>query len=309
MIKKFFINNWELKILALLSAIVLWFFVVGIENNSYRFPEQIDVHAINLPQDMSVSNDLGKANIRIQADQDIIKNLTTNDFDLSVDLSNAHEGEQEVPLSATSKNDKVTILKVEPSTVHVVLEQITHKDIKVKTVVSGNPAKGYSVQNVSVTPGTITVSGGKSLLSKITSVNAQIQLGGNESTNFKQNVALQLPDTISSLKNVSLTPQQVIVEVTITQDLQQKTVVVKPDLQGRTDLIVLSKKLLVSPATIVIEGKEDTLNNIDSISTQPVDLDTLKNSTIPVKAKLIIPQGVSLPDSQANTVMVSLTAP
>jgi len=200
-------------------------------------------------------------------------------------------------------------LKVEPATVHVVLEQITQKDIKVKAIVTGNPAKGYSVKSTAVTPTTITISGGTSLLSNITSINAQIQLQGNESTNFKQNVTLQLPPTVSSLKNITLNPEQVLLDVSIIQDLQQKTVVIKPDLQGTTDLSVQTKKLLVTPETLVIQGKGDVLNKIDSISTEPVSLDSLKNSSIPIKAKLIIPEGANLLGNQGNTVMISLTAP
>ncbi len=305
--KKGLLKNWELKILALLSAIVLWVFVVGIENNSYRFPEELEIHAVNVPKDMSVSNDLGKAKIRIRADQDMIKNLTKADFDLSVDLKNAHEGSQDVPLSATSKNDKVTIPKVEPSTVHVVLEPVTQKDLQVKAVTSGNPAKGYSVKNI-VTPQTVTVSGGKSLLNSLTSINAEIKLDGTESTNFKENVTLKLPDNISSLKNVTIAPEQAMVEVTITQDLQQKTVIVKPNLQGSADLGVLSKKLLLTPGTIIVQGKEDVLNSLDSITTEPISFEELKNSKIPLKAKLILPKGITLPDSQPGTILISLTA-
>lgn len=307
MMKKF-LKNWEVKILALVAAIVLWFFVVGIENNSYRFPEQIDVHAVNLPQGMSVSNDLGKASLRIRADQNMIKNLTKSDFDLSVDLKSAVEGEQDVPLLATSKNDNVTILKVEPTTVHVVLEPVTQKEIKIKPVVTGNPAKGYSVGNVDVTPATVTVSGGKSLLTKISSISAEIVLDGTESANFKQNVTLKLPDAVSSLKNVTLDLEQALIEVEITQDLQQKTVVVKPDLQGSLDLTTLSKKLVITPETVIIQGKEDVLQSVDNIPTEPISLETLKNSVTPVKVKLLLPKNVTLPDSQPDTVMVSLTA-
>ncbi len=306
---KGFLKNWELKILALLSAIVLWFFVVGIENNSYRFPEQIEIHAINVPQDMSVSSDLGKATIRIRADQSLIKNLSKSDFDLSVDLKNAKEGEQDVPLSATSKNDNVTILKTEPSTVHVVLEPVTQKSVKVKTTVSGNPAKGYSVGDIQVSPATVKISGGKSLLEGITSISAPIQLSGNESATYKQNITLKLPDTVSSLKSVTLDPEQVTVEVAINQEMQQKTVLVKPDLQGSIDLTVMSKKMVVTPETIIIQGKAEDINALDSIQTEPVSLDTLKNSSLPVKANLILPDGISLPDSQPNSVTISLTAP
>lgn len=305
---KNFLNNWELKLLALLCAIVLWFFVVGIENNSYLFPEGIDVHAINLPTGMSVSNDLGKASIRINAAQDMIKNLTKSDFDLSVNLQNAHAGAQDLPISATSKNDKVTILKVDPAIVHVILEPVTGKDIQIKSVITGNPATGYSVKDVTITPQTVTISGGKSLLSNLNSLNAEIKLDGSESTNFKQNITLKLPDMISSLKNVTIDPQQVMVEVTIMQDLQQKTVVIKPDLKGSIDLGVLSKKLVVTPQILVIQGKEDLLNKIDSITTEPVSLDTLKDATYPMKAKLILPKGVTLLDGQSNSILISLTA-
>jgi len=308
MMKKF-LKNWEVKILALFSAIVLWFFVVGIENNSYRFPEQIDVHAVNIPQGMSISNDLGKATVRIRADQSMLKNLTKSDFDLSVDLKNAVDGEQDVPLLATSKNDNVTILKVEPSTVHVVLEPVTQKVIKIKPVVTGNPAKGYSVGTVDVTPSTVTVSGGKSLLAKISSISAEITLDGTESANFKQNVTLKLPDAVSSLKNVTMDQEQAVIGVEITQDLQQKTVVVKPDLQGTIDLTFLSKKLVVTPETIIIQGKDDVLKSVDNLVTEPVSLETLKSSLTPIKVKLLLPKNVSLPESQPDTVMVSLIVP
>jgi YbbR domain-containing protein len=306
---KGFLNNWELKILALASAIVLWFFVVGIENNSYRFPDPIEIHAVNVPSDMSVANTLGEGIIRIRGDQDVIKNLTKSNFDLSVDLKNAHEGEQDLPVSATSNNDKVTILKVEPATVHVVLEPVTEKDIKVKTVITGNAAKGYSVSNVDVTPQAVTVRGGKSLLSKLTSIDADIKLDGSESTNFKQTVTLKLPDEFSSANNVTLSPDQVLVEVTIVQDLQQKTVAVKPDFQGSLDLTLMSRKIVITPETVTIQGKADTLKDIDSVTTEPVSYDVLKSSTTPIKAKLVLPKGTTIPDSQPNAVSISLTAP
>jgi YbbR domain-containing protein len=300
------LKNWELKILALLSAIVLWFFVVGIENNSSKFPEQIPVAAVNVPTGMVVSNDLGKAIIRIRTDQDLVKNLAVGDFDVTVDLTNAQEGGQDLPLSATSKNDKVTILKVDPATVHVVLQAITQKDIKVKPVVSGNPAQGYAVQDVQVNPQTVTISGGKNAINTLDSIEADIKLSGIESTDFMENVTLQLPPNLASQKNVSLNPEQVSVDVKISQQLQQKTVIVKPDLQGAADLSTISKKLLVTPSTVIIEGKSDILNAIDSIPTEPVTMDSLNGSTVPLNAKLILPRDVTLPDSQPDAVMISL---
>ncbi len=98
-------------------------------------------------------------------------------------------------------------------------------------------------------------------------------------------------------------------EVAITQDLQQKTVEVKPNFQGSLDLVVMSKKIVITPETVTIQGKEDVLKDIDSVTTEPVSYDALKNSATPVKAKLVLPKGVTIPDSQPNAVSISLTAP
>lgn len=305
---KGFFKNWELKMLALLSAIVLWFFVVGIENNSYRFSEEIEIQALNLPADMSLANEPGKAKVRIRADESLIKNLKATDFDLSIDLKKAKEGAQDLPVTATSKNDKVTVLKVDPATVHIVLEPLMEKDIKVKAVVSGKPAKGHGVENVQVTPATVKVKGGKTLLASLSSINAEVKLDGTESTNFKQTVMLKLPETLSQ-QNVKLNPEQATVEVSIQDELEQKTVPVKADLQGNYDLTILSLKVVISPETVTIQGKPAALDAITEVKTEPVLFEKLKNATTPVKAKLILPSGISIPDSQPNAVMISLTAP
>jgi YbbR domain-containing protein len=304
---KGFLKNWELKILALLAAVVLWFFVVGIENDSHLFQEEVEIQAINVPQGMSVANDLGKAKIRIRADQSLIKNLTVNDFDLSVDLKKAAEGEQTLPVTATSRNNEVTVLKVDPSTVRVVLESVIEKDVKLKVVVSGNPAKGYGVQEVQVTPLTVKVSGGKTLLAGLASINAEVKLDGTETANFKQNIILKLPETVSASGTVTLSPEQATVEVTVKEETQQKTLQVKPDLQGSVDLVILSQEVTVAPEQVTVRGKPEALEPLTEIKTEPVALEKLKDG--PVKARLVLPAGISLPESQPNAVTISLTAP
>lgn len=304
---KGFLKNWELKILALLAAVVLWFFVVGIENDSHLFQEEVEIQAINVPQGMSIVNELGKAKIRIRADQSLIKNLTANDFDLSVDLKKAAEGEQTLPVTATSRNNEVTVLKVDPSTVRVVLESVIEKDVKLKAVVSGNPAKGYGVQEVQVTPLTVKVSGGKTMLAGLTSINAEVKLNGSETANFKQNVILKLPDTVSASGTATLSPEQATVEVTIKEETQQKTLPVKPDLQGSVDLVTMSQKVVVAPEQVTVRGKPEALEQLTEIKTEPVSLEKLKDG--PVKARLILPAGISLPESQPNAATISLTAP
>ncbi len=296
-------KNIELKILAFLCAILLWFFVVGIENSAYRFPDDVEVHAINVPQDLSLSTDLGKAKLQVRVDSSLRKNISKNDFDVFVDLKNMHEGEQDAPIRATSKNENVTILKVEPVSVHISLETIAEKEVKINTVTVGNPKSGYVVKDIKLAQETAKIKGGKSLIDKVDHVVAQLTLDGSETSNFKGNLTLQLEGTDSTLtKNIIFTPAQVLADVTISSMLQQKTVVIKPNLVGALDPAIT--KVETNPQLAVIQGKEEDLKTINSISTTPISVNNI-NTEKAVTTQLVVPDGITILDPNSTTITVN----
>lgn len=297
-------KNLELKILAIFSAIILWFFVVGIENAAYHFPEDIQVHAINVPENLTLTTELGKAKLRIRADQSLLKSLNKSDFDVYVDLKDVAEGATSVPIHADSKNEKVTILKVDPSTLAIELEPVSEKEVPIKSVLSGSPQNGYTVKDVIVDHQTVVLKGGKEMLRKIEQLTAPLQLNGTQSTNFQMNVPLQMPDGSDVPESLTIDPIQVRVDVTILPEFQQKTVVVKPVLKGTGDLG--SATLQILPLTVAIQGKEDILNTISFLETETLSIEKLLASTKALSVKLVLPKGVELLDPKDETITVGL---
>lgn len=303
-------HNLQLKILAFFCAIILWFFVVGVENNTFRFPEELEVHAINTAQGLSVSNDLAKAKISIRGNPDIVKNLSKSDFEIFVDLKNRSAGEYQVPLLATSKNDRITVLRVEPSTLRARLEEISEKEVKIKVIFIGKPKKGYVVKEVKMKNQTAKIKAGESIVDKITTVTAEIKLDGSESANFTTNAPLTLAENKNfSTKNVTITPQMIEAEIILAAELQQKTVIVKPVLKGAVEPGSLTKKLLIEPVTVVVQGYEEILKNLNYLETEGVSLEMLKGSEKPLSAKLIVPQDVALLDPESGKVQITLIQP
>ncbi len=301
-------KNLELKILALLSAIVLWFFVVGIENTVYLFPQDLEIQAQNIPKNLTFTSDFAKAKLRLRANQDVIKNLTKSDFEIFVDLRDLEAGDYNLPLSARINNDKVTLIKIEPPNIHVKLEPVIEKEVKIKAFTSGNAQKGYSVKEIRTDMQTAKISGPKSLVDKITMLNAAFELDGTQTTSFKQNVKLT-PDKAlgTESQNLTITPDQVSVDVTVAADLQQKNVIVKPNIQGSVDLFTIYQKVEVAPFTVVIQGQEDVLNSISYLLTEPLQLEKLKEQHgAPLRAKLVLPKNVSLLNPGEGSVLVSL---
>lgn len=309
---KFLTKNLQLKIMALLSATALWFFVVGIQNTVYRFPEEIDIRTLNLSPDLSVVTDLGKAKILVRGSAEDFKNLVKSDIDISIDLKNLAVGEYTLPLQATIKNEKITLVRIEPKTITVKLETITKKNVKIKAFTSGNPQKGYSVKEVKALTTTATLSGPQSLLKSFESVNAEIVLNGTQSTNFKTNISLKLDaaaqNQLASFNGaITIDPAEVSVDVTIIPEFQEKTVIVKPNLRGAVNDAKPNQQIEVDPITIVIRGDEGTLNNIQYLETEPIYLESWADHSKPLRSKLILPKGVTLVEGEGDTVSVRLT--
>jgi len=315
----FLTKNFQLKILALFSAIILWFFVVGIENTVYLFPEDLEIQTQNLPSNLNFSAPLGKVKIRVRADSGVVKNLTKNDFEISIDLKDFEAGEYTLPLSAKSNNDKVTILRVEPPTIHFKLQSVEEKEVKIKALLNGNPKNGFIVKEVKLDQQTAKISGIKDLLAQINEVDAEIKFDGTQTSDFSQNVKLEIPKNIGEKgKNITIIPDQINVTVSLVPDQssnnlendtnlqtteQEKVVAVKPKIQGKLNP---DQQVEVIPFTVAIKGNYEDLKNINFLETESIQSSTLMGSSKPLKVKLVIPPKISLVNFAEAQVTISL---
>ncbi len=321
----FLTNNFQLKILALLSSVVLWFFVVGIENSVTLLPQEIEIKALNMPANLSLSSSLGTAKIRVRADSNTLKNLNTADFEVFVDLKELEAGDYTLKLAATSKNEKISVLKIEPPAIHLKLQSVQEKEVKIKVILNGKPQKGFKVGESKIDHSTAKLSGVKEFLDKINEVNAEIKLDGSESEDYSQKIVLDLPKNVrGNVQKVTITPEQVTASVTIKPDVTfpvevestgssqvktpglQKVVIVKPSLQGDFDLSSWYQKIEIIPLTVVIQGDPDILKNVNFLETQPLSVGALQDPKKPIRVKVLLPPKVTLMNPLDSEVSVSV---
>ncbi|MCC6643676.1 hypothetical protein IT411_02915, partial [Candidatus Peregrinibacteria bacterium] len=60
-------KNIQIKLLAVVSALLLWLFVVGVENYVYVLPTEVGVKVANLSQNVSVATELSKVKVRYRS--------------------------------------------------------------------------------------------------------------------------------------------------------------------------------------------------------------------------------------------------
>lgn len=204
-------SNIGLKVLSVILAISLWFFV------AYRGQSEMVIDAPiefkNMPAGMELlKQSIKKVSLNIMGHESILNRLRPMDIKVSVDLSNGKKGE------ATYYFDKnhviipgtVKVLRLEPSYVKVTLDESVSKVISVKAYIIGEPEKGYKITAIHVKPSSVEVEGAKTELEKVALLRTEpLDITGLDS-DIVQNVRLN-----TNGRNIRMKISEVKVEVHI----------------------------------------------------------------------------------------------
>jgi YbbR domain-containing protein len=300
-------HNWDLKILAVLAAVVLWFYVVGIENAVHVFPEQIAVKTVNLDKNIGLASELSDVKLYLKVSESILPNINANNFDAYVDLADLKQGEYDLPVQVKSDNPQIIVLKVNPEKIHVKLASIAEKEVPVVVSSSGGPKEGYVLKEIKLETEKVKISAAQNLLDRMDSVKAEVLLDGTETGDIKKNVSLAIGSggTFPN-ESVTISPDQVVADVIIQPESLTKTVKIEPQVSGTGDTRELLASLVTSPETIEIQGESRALQDLTGVKTEIINVKDLLKRTVPLGVKLILPDGVKLvKEDQEVTVMVS----
>ena len=296
MIKPFY--QIDLKILALISAVVLWFIVITVENTVYKFPEKIDVAIINLGKNLNLEEALPSVDVILRVDKEDLEKITKNDLEVYVDLSDIEAGEQTVKIEASSKSVQAQVLKVEPDEVTLKISPIIEKEVEVRIIVEGEVAEGYKIESSEGETDKVIIAGVQHIIDEIEYVEAKLILDETQTENIKQTVILAIPESQGFLPDlVTITPEEMVVSAEITSSTQQKQVTVIPKFINENDRSAFKDMITVTPENINVEGDESSLSQISSIETEAIEISSLiKNRSVEIG--LSLPDGISLVDPE-----------
>lgn len=211
---KLLTENWALKLLSLVFALILWFFVMGERKleRSYAVPLEMK----NVPAAMMVANDVpSEVEVRISGPRTLLMNLHAEDLrivvdlqDLSVGLTSFKRLEERLNIPAPLK-----VTRLSPSYVDVKVERIAVKKVPVKAILKGRPAAGFWVVKVSAVPETVVVEGAESELNALQQVETTPLSIAGATGNLVEALPIGYRGKFSWLKK----PQNIEVKVTIGQ--------------------------------------------------------------------------------------------
>ncbi|WP_052464907.1 CdaR family protein [Geoalkalibacter subterraneus] len=168
---KFLTENWILKIVSLVFALVLWFFVIGERRVEVGYTVPLEL--VNVPEGLMVANEVPNlVDIRLNGPRTLLMNLSPADISISVDLTDLKPGLTSFKRLEERLNipSGLKVTRLSPSFVDVKLERIRGKKVPVEVVLRGEPAEGYTLAGYDIVPQKVVIEGAESEIKDVSQV-------------------------------------------------------------------------------------------------------------------------------------------
>jgi YbbR domain-containing protein len=203
-VKNWITNNWFLKLLSLAFAMTLWVAVASETSSEIGINVPLEYH--NVPARLEITGDAANTvEVRLRGAANQVKDITPKDVATTVDLSNASPGERTVMLTAQNVQAPfgTEVIRINPSQVRISLEETVSKMVSVAPTTQGQPADGFELGKVMVSPGRVRLQGPESRLRSVISVStAPISVDGKRAS-LQQTVGVEVPDPQLRLQDQS----------------------------------------------------------------------------------------------------------
>lgn len=300
-------RNLTAKIIALIIAIVLWFFVMNEQNpaidSNFTIPLEI-THAPD-PAGYAVERSMDSVKLKVRGPRSLFAMATERDFKAYVDLSGVTEGKHSVKIQ-TILPQGFDLVGVSPETVIFDIDKMIKSEFKVELAFSGSPISGVTIGNAKPVVSSVKVEGPSAAVNLVSRVVGYVSLANKES-DFSATVPLVAVNSEGKeVSDVKLTPSAVAVDVSMIKGLYKKFVSVKPIVANDLPVDYLLKSIRIEPSKIDIFGDQRIVDTLESIETEKISLaDIMKPTTKQIKLQL--PIGITVTNDMV-TVKIDVEA-
>lgn len=167
LLRKVFVDDWGVKLLALGITLVLWMAVADLNKpRTIRVAAQL---SFIRPVNLEISNEPPRTiDVELTGSRERLNNMKLFDLVATVDISDNAAGERVIRLTNERVHmdlpDGVRIESFKPTTIPIKLEPNVELQLSVEIRLEGNPAPGYEAISSSAQPNMITVRGPASIV-------------------------------------------------------------------------------------------------------------------------------------------------
>lgn len=280
-------NKTLLKILSILIALGMWIMVVSGHEEIKEMT--VPVKLVNVSSGKVAISDYPNVSINIKGAARLMQSLSNSDVLLDIDVAAFPHGQSiRRILPADFKTPLgLEVVDVKPSELRITLDNITLKDVRVIPAFIGEVKQGYMVESITLKPNSITVTGAKSVLSKLENISTIPINLSERNENFVQNVLLKEYDGI-----IKIQPSSVEARIKLKENMieHEFTNVPVECMNLKNNLMVINTPSLYN---VKVRGREDIIDTFLDKVTFVADCSNMNrpgsyNGSVAYKTDLII---------------------
>lgn len=184
--KEKLINNLGLKILSIFLAFFVWLIVVNVQNPVNRRSREVTLEIENeqvLTAARKTYEIVGKNTVTVNFDvhtRDEYK-IRPTDFRAYIDLAELYDvtGSVQVKVEVLNNKELISDTEARPGVIRVETEELQTKPFELAVDTQGEPADGYALNGVTLSPSHVTVEGPVSQVGLISYAGVEIQIGSD----------------------------------------------------------------------------------------------------------------------------------
>lgn len=297
-------QNLAAKIMSVVIAILLWSYVMTIENPDERkVIRNIRVKFLNSESLMDSGNQLMSpeqqfVNVTLRGKKNELDKVIADMISATVDLEGYGPGSKRIPIDVNLEgiSNLVNVEGISPNSLLVNIDSIVTRDFEVRVDTKGNPKENYMTGEYQISSPKVQVTGAASQIGNIESIRTSIDIEAKDKGFTVTNPLYALGVNGEKLSNITMKPDVVAISVPI-----YKTVVVpiEPATFGSLPVDYATTKMTVNPPTVSLKIIDDSVALPKTIKTEPINMEELVNSDEKM-LNLVIPEGIEAIDNSQN---------
>lgn len=294
-------QNLGLRAIALLLAIGLWVFVNAGQRGALT-TMHVPVSYRSLPAGMVIVNQRPDfVQIEVRGPRTLLSLLDPDRLTLRLDLSGVSIGQAVFKIGPEMFNvpRQTDVTRISPSQIVLDIDRITERQIPVHLDVQGQPAAGYRVTAVKVTPLDLTVRGPSRYLAHIDRIQtAPFELAGAKDS-VEQAVEVIPPATRVAIEG----PKTVDAVVTVSE------IVANREFHGlRVEVRDTDHRVRVEPrqVSVTVRGPVNQLSGLDLRGAVYVTAEGVEPGSHDLPVQVSLPDGIQLVRANPDNVRVRI---
>lgn len=312
-LKKFDFNGvltspWALWAISITLSVMMWVYVTGLEEaESITRKFSCPLEYRGLDSQSILRGGLYEVDIEIRGTEQALTRLDYDSVKAYVDARNLLPGKRYTVNVNVEYPDTVTLVSCFPSQATLdIVRQVTRL-MTVETVLPQNIPEGQYIEGVEIIPKEVGIKGAEDDIAKVGSVRItptieELQKGGD----------LLMPVKFAQSEpfdgTVTIEPAQVRFRGSLVRGLPRKRVPVTVRLAGKLDADYEVQSIATEPSDVQIEGNAEDLAKIDAVNTEVIDV-SLMNTDRVIVSPLRQPEieGVTIPNASSVRVSIQLS--